>query len=1016
MKQLFTILTTLTFFISFTSAQTNLWTEDFETDGEGTRYTNSNTFRDGTADYYTRTDGDNPSISVTGGPYVTSDGDFYFAGEDMDDNGGDGNAFKVFTKTGIDITGYTNLNFKGLFGGGTGGWDVADDQVLVEAQINGGGYTRILSFKQDGSSGSNFNSPLAQDIDGDGLGEGAVLTATLTDFTGAIVGTGTTLDIRITSQCNSGSEEFAFDFLRVEGLLPSSDPEIDVQSSTATSIPDGDTTPSTAEETDFGLVDVAITVTNTLTIKNIGGADLSTGMITISGTDAADFAIANYTPGIITVGGSATFDIEFTPSSVGIKNATVSIVNNDLDENPYEFDITGEGFSLEKIAITEFFTNPIGVEVNSEFVEIYNYGTTPVDLNGWRIKDEDADDDIISTTSLIIAAGEYLVLAANKTPYEANWLNGAVCPNVIEVGIGLANGTDEIILENANGDVVWSLAYGNDDSFGSATHYTESTYTNRFWGSKASPGVDRSGNDVTGTLGYQKNIITADPLAFSSNDGDTGSPLNQTACYENEIDIQGGSGLTSIVNGDNTPETADGTETIAIIGIASMQTFTIENEGLRDLIVSNITSNNGDFTISGATFPLVISGGMTATFTLEYTSSAIGMATATITVANDDADEGTYTFDVRGVSPGLTAGDDCTTAVATAVDASGTMVHFLDASNQLIASVSSTGTDFSALGDEISISTKVGSPTSNGAVDGNPYLIMGRQFNIESIVAAPYTGLTVRLYFNNSDYSDLSGVSCPTCPPMTDPSTNVEISHYDGNNQNCDQSDNDYATTPSENLGGAYGTYGATAFYMEVNPTHFSEFFGHQTNNIVFPVELTSFTGKKSGQNNVLNWQTATEINNEFFVIEKRDDVLGWMEIGTINGAGNSSEPTDYSFIDKNVSHTQYYRLKQIDFDGTFAYSDIVNIVRKADTDTASEFYPNPSRAGSTYMDYVSTKNEKLLVSGFDVNGRLVFREVRTVANGDNQLRFDFQSLKKGLYIITLQTGQQQIQRKLMLD
>lgn len=830
---------------------------------------------------------------------------------------------------------------------------------------------------------------------------------------------GNSLTIRIYGYSASGTGNMRMDDVTITGTAAlagggGGPAEINLQSSSTTTIMNGDVSPSVAKGTDFGTVETGATSTSTITIQNTGGSDLTTGAITISGTDMADFAITNYTAGAIGSLMSMTFDIEFTPSSLGTKNAMISIVNDDADENPYEFDITGEGFSLEEIAITEFSVNPNSSGI--EFIEIYNYGATPIDLMGWRIKDEDTDNNVISTTSLIIEAGAYLILADNnKAGFETNWFNGASCDQVVEVVITLANGTDEIILENGNGDVVWSLAYQNDDAAGVATYYTEATFTNRFWGSKASPGVDRDGNDVTGSLGYERNNVTADALAFSSANSDTGSPLNRTACYEAEIDIQGGASLTSIMSGDATPETADGTEVIALIGMASTQTFTIENQGIEDLTISNITSDNGDFSISGATFPLVVTGGMTVTFAVEFTSTMIGTATATITVANDDADEAIYTFDVEAISPDLTLGDGCSAAVTAAVDASGTMVHFLDASNRLVASMSSTGTDFSASGDEIDIYTNVGSGRSDIAADGSPYLIMGRQFNIESTVTAPYAGLTVRLYFNNSDYSDLSAVSCPTCPALTTPS-DLELSHYSGANQNCDQSDNDYSATPSENLGGSYGTYGSTAFYIDVNPAHFSEFFGHQTNSIVFPVELTSFLAEKSGSDNILHWQTATEINNELFVIERKDDVLGWEKIGEVRGAGDSTDPIDYSFTDKNQTNTQYYRLKQIDFDGQFAYSEIVSVARRENANRVSEFYPNPSNSGNVSIDYTSTKNEELVVSGFDIGGKLVFHEIRTVTTGSNQLSFNLKDLDTGLYIIELQTGDQQIQRKLLLD
>lgn len=188
--------------------------------------------------------------------------------------------------------------------------------------------------------------------------------------------------------------------------------------------------------------------------------------------------------------------------------------------------------TVANIAITEWLSNPNGSENITgnrvEYVELYNFGATTINLKNWRIKDEDSDDDLISATDLFLSAGEYLIITRNKAEFELNWFNGCPNPKVIEVsGLRLTNNSDEIIIEADNGDIVWSVAYIGDETEGEATHYTEVSYSNRFWGSKASPGVDRSGNDpATGTLGYEKNNATADPNARTANNGDKGSPID----------------------------------------------------------------------------------------------------------------------------------------------------------------------------------------------------------------------------------------------------------------------------------------------------------------------------------------------------------------------------------------------------------------------------------------------------------------------------------------------------------
>jgi hypothetical protein len=131
---------------------------------------------------------------------------------------------------------------------------------------------------------------------------------------------------------------------RVEAAFP----EIDVQGK-GMSIVDGDATPSTSDDTDFGSADIAAgTVDHTFTIRNTGSGDLSlTGSpskVVVGGTNAADFTVtAQPISPVASGGGTKTFVVRFDPSAVGLRTATISIANDDADENPYNFSIQGTG-------------------------------------------------------------------------------------------------------------------------------------------------------------------------------------------------------------------------------------------------------------------------------------------------------------------------------------------------------------------------------------------------------------------------------------------------------------------------------------------------------------------------------------------------------------------------------------------------------------------------------------------------------------------------------------------------
>lgn len=212
---------------------------------------------------------------------------------------------------------------------------------------------------------------------------------------------------------------------------------------------------------------------------------------------------------------------------VGTKGLyTVTVTMNDASIQVDSFRVN---YLEEKVMISEFLSNTNWTEQLSEFVELYNYGTCPVNLQNWRIADEDGQDTIITSNSHVLNANEYAILARTKQNFQNQWFNGEDIYHVLEVrNHSMNNGADELILISNAGDTLWSLAYANDETEGMGTwinindtHYTQ-------YGTKANPGIVRNGIDVTGTIGYEKNNITPDPLARVGEKNDVASPFNGT--------------------------------------------------------------------------------------------------------------------------------------------------------------------------------------------------------------------------------------------------------------------------------------------------------------------------------------------------------------------------------------------------------------------------------------------------------------------------------------------------------
>lgn len=243
----------------------------------------------------------------------------------------------------------------------------------------------------------------------------------------------------------------------------------------------------------------------------------------------SDQVVAGSAPGGTLFSGSVVISSAFTTESVSVTGLVegldydVHVVTQDNETTPNVQSLPIKlDYPPTLIAITEFMNNSLGSESTDEWIELYNYGINSVDITGWTISDEDLDNDAI--TSATIEPGDYIILAKSKVAFETQWLGGVTDTRVIQHNMTLADGADEIILTNADGDVIWSLAYPAGGAEGVATYLTYSEgSTATVYGSKASPGVNRSGNDSSGSTGYED---SGDALAYSSTNSDTGSPLN----------------------------------------------------------------------------------------------------------------------------------------------------------------------------------------------------------------------------------------------------------------------------------------------------------------------------------------------------------------------------------------------------------------------------------------------------------------------------------------------------------
>ncbi|GAB4295688.1 MAG: hypothetical protein Kow0098_18210 [Ignavibacteriaceae bacterium] len=175
----------------------------------------------------------------------------------------------------------------------------------------------------------------------------------------------------------------------------------------------------------------------------------------------------------------------------------------------------------------------------------------------------------------------------------------------------------------------------------------------------------------------------------------------------------------------------------------------------------------------------------------------------------------------------------------------------------------------------------------------------------------------------------------------------------------------------------------------------------------ITPVELNSFTANIIDNNVQLNWSTSTETNNSGFNIESLTDKHNWRNIAFIPGFGTTTNPQHYTYTDRNpLPGINYYRLVQIDFDGTKKYYDPVEVtINSPASFKLEQNFPNPFNP-STKIEFSLPSEEHVSLKIFNSLGENVAELINETLNaGTHQVTFDAKNLPTGIYIAKLETG-----------
>lgn len=174
----------------------------------------------------------------------------------------------------------------------------------------------------------------------------------------------------------------------------------------------------------------------------------------------------------------------------------------------------------------------------------------------------------------------------------------------------------------------------------------------------------------------------------------------------------------------------------------------------------------------------------------------------------------------------------------------------------------------------------------------------------------------------------------------------------------------------------------------------------------IIPVELISFKALTDGRNIQLDWTTASEQNNSGFEIQKKNNDV-WEKIGFVAGSGTTTEYKSYSFVDENLSEGKYfYRLKQIDFSGSYEYSDAISAdITIPSVYSLEQNFPNPFNP-STVIKYSIADESSVKLLIYNSIGEKVSELInKTQSAGDYELKFDGSKLSSGIYFYSLEAN-----------
>jgi hypothetical protein len=458
-----------------------------------------------------------------------------------------------------------------------------------------------------------------------------------------------------------------------------------------------------------------------------------------------------------------------------------------------------------------------------------------------------------------------------------------------------------------------------------------------------------------------------------------------------------------------------------ILGAYIFNNLEVDNTGVSETLGSTAEDIEGNFsgtgTFDGGSETITVDGNITIAAIIPDNTIYVLSGASNQNIANGYTFYEVHTNNAAGFT--LTGGDVTVTHALTM----GSGVITLGSNNlSVTTSTGLTGTFGS--GSYIKTSSSGGVLKYTGATSGTIFPVGDASYN--PIVVTPATSNDVYNVSAIDGVTDASGVQATantvnvtwSVKPTSVATQTVVVTPQWNSSQDLtgfsDASSNDYVqyrtTTPTgawnATTAGTPTSVGGSNYQLpsgNITMTNSPTYYLSLGNGQALPVTLVAFNANyKDGRVN-LNWLTASEINNSHFEIERSATGADWAMIGTVQGNGNSQHMNSYVFTDNLLgvvpTGTFYYRLKQVDFNGNFAYSEIKSVTIAGQVSSVST-YPNPT-VDVLNVNWTSNSDANSIITIKDLSGKELYSEVVSGA-GVMSKQIDMTTYKTGTYFVQL--------------